>query len=215
MALTRLAVRCAAFAVALLLLTSILNAQTSTQGPAPEVPEPETARSNATAAPFDPSAATDAYLATVAGEKRERSDAYFEGGYWLQVWDFLLGVAVNLGLLATGISRGMRDRVERVVRFRPLQTLLYWVQYLLVTVVVLFPMTVYEGFVREHQYGLSNQTFASWLGDQGKGLGVGLILGGLGVMTIYGVVRRTPRTWAVWGAATMIAFFIFTVMISP
>jgi STE24 endopeptidase len=53
-------------------------------------------------ASFDPVAATNAYLATVAGEDRARSDAYFEGGYWLQLWDFLLGVAVNLALLGSG-----------------------------------------------------------------------------------------------------------------
>lgn len=46
-------------------------------------------------------------------------------------------------------------------------------QYLIVTSLVLFPMTVYEGFLREHGYGLSNQTFGAWLGDQAKGLGVG------------------------------------------
>jgi hypothetical protein len=40
---------------------------------------------------FDPAAATRAWLATVPAEKRVRSDAYFEGGYWLILWNFLLG----------------------------------------------------------------------------------------------------------------------------
>ena len=39
-------------------------------------------------------AATDAYLATVPADKRARSDAYFEGGYWMQLWDFLFGAVV-------------------------------------------------------------------------------------------------------------------------
>jgi len=169
----------------------------------------------ASGTPFDPVAATNAYLATVSGEKRARSDAYFEGGYWLQLWDFLLGVAVNLALLGTGLSRHMRDLAERRVRFRPLQTLLYWVQYLIVTSLVVFPMTVYEGFVREHAYGLSNQGFAAWVADQAKGLGVGLVLGGLFVTALYAVVRRLARTWALWGAVTMVALVIFAVLIAP
>jgi STE24 endopeptidase len=169
----------------------------------------------ASAAAFDPVAATDAYLATVSGEKRERSDAYFEGGYWLQLWDFLLGVAVNLLLLVTGLSRRMRELAERLVRFRAVRTFLYWVQYLLVTSFVLFPMTVYEGFLREHAYGLSNQTFPAWLGDQAKGLGLGLLLGGLFVTALYGVVRRLERSWAVWGAATMVGLLIFAALIGP
>jgi STE24 endopeptidase len=34
---------------------------------------------------LDPVAATNAYLASVLAETRARSDAYFEGGYWLQL----------------------------------------------------------------------------------------------------------------------------------
>src|SRR5262244_4004537 len=70
--------------------------------------------STETVAPaFDPVKATDAYLATIPADERARSDAYFEGGYWLQLSDFLLGVGVNLAVLATGLSRRMRDLAER------------------------------------------------------------------------------------------------------
>jgi STE24 endopeptidase len=151
----------------------------------------------------------------VAGEDRARSDAYFEGGYWLQLWDFLLGVAVNLALLGTGLASRMRNLAERPVRFRPAQTFLYWVQYLLVTTAVLLPMTIYEGYVREHRYGLANQTFGPWMGDQAKALAVGLLLGGLGVAALYGVVRRLQRTWALWGSVAAIALVMFSVLIGP
>src|SRR5438128_2466596 len=40
-----------------------------------------TARQQAT--PLDAAAATQAWLDSVPREKREKSDAYFEGGYWL------------------------------------------------------------------------------------------------------------------------------------
>ncbi len=199
------------FALSLLLPGRPLAAQ----DPAPASPAPPLAAGASSRVSLDPVAATNAYLSTVTGEKRARSDAYFEGGYWLQLWDFLIGVAVNLGLLATGFSRRMRERTEALVRFRPVQTLLYWVQYLLVTALVVFPMTVYEEFFREHAYGLSNQSFGAWLGDQAKGLGVGLLLGGLAVAALYGVVRRLPRSWALWGAATMVALLIFAVLIGP
>jgi STE24 endopeptidase len=205
----------AMLAVALMSLGRLSSAQ-DVAPPASAAPAaPAAASPPASAAAFDPLAATNAYLATVSGEKRARSDAYFEGGYWLQLWDFLLAAAVNLALLATGLSRRMRELAERLVRLRPVQTLLYWAQYLVVTAVVLFPMTVYEGFLREHAYGLSNQTFPAWLADQAKGLGVGLVLGGLFVTALYGVVRRLERTWAVWGAVTMVALLVFAVLIGP
>ena len=164
---------------------------------------------------FDPVAATQAYLDSVPADKRVKSDAYFEGGYWLQLWDFLLGVGVNLALLATGLSRRMRDFAERLVRFRPVQTFAYWVQYLLVTGLVTLPMTIYEGFFREKQYDLMNQSFLAWFGDQAKGLGLGLLFGGLVVTGLYGVVRRLPRTWVLWGAIAAIGFNIFGALIAP
>src|SRR6202521_2963300 len=45
---------------------------------------------------FDATAATNVYLAQIPADKTARSDAYFEGGYWMLLWDFLYGVAVAL-----------------------------------------------------------------------------------------------------------------------
>src|ERR1700722_5424964 len=53
---------------------------------------------------FNPVAATNAYLAQIPADASARSDAYFEGGYWLILWDFLAGVAVALLLLQLGWS---------------------------------------------------------------------------------------------------------------
>ena len=74
----------------------------------------------------------DAYLASVPADQRARSDAYFEGGYWLLLWDFLSTVVVMWILLRFRWSARMRDLAERVTRFKPLQTALYWVQFGLV-----------------------------------------------------------------------------------
>lgn len=166
-------------------------------------------------AAFDPVAATDAYLATLSPAQRERSDSYFEGGTWLQLWGFLYGLGVSVLLLATGLSRRMRERAERLARRGPVRTLLYWVQYLLVVTLLGFPLTVYQGYFREHQYGLATQDFPAWLGDQAKGLGVGMVMGGLLIAMLYGVVRRLPRTWWIWGSAVTILFLAFGALIAP
>ncbi len=42
-----------------------------------------------TKANFERDKATDAYLNEVSGKARARSDAYFEGSYWLILWDTL------------------------------------------------------------------------------------------------------------------------------
>jgi STE24 endopeptidase len=164
---------------------------------------------------FDATAATNAYLAEIPADKTARSDAYFEGGYWLILWDFLYGVVVALLLLNLRWSARMRDLSERVTRLKPVHSVLYWLQYLVLITILTFPLSVYEDYFREHKYGLATQTFGPWLGDQLKNLGVSAVLGGLLVMLLFGVVRRFERTWWIWGAVVTILFAIFTQLISP
>jgi STE24 endopeptidase len=164
---------------------------------------------------FDAVAATNAYLAQIPADKTARSDAYFEGGYWMILWDFLYAAIVSLLLLNVRWSARMRDIAERITRFKPIQTFIYWLQYLVLTSILLFPLTVYEDYFREHKYGLATQTFGPWMGDQLKNLVVNLVLGGLLTMILFGIVRRLPRTWWIWGAVATLLFMIFLVLISP
>jgi len=164
---------------------------------------------------FDATVATNAYLAQIPADKTARSDAYFEGGYWMILWDFLYGVVVALLLLNLRWSARMRDLAERVTRFKPVHTFVYWLQYLVLTTILVFPLTVYEEYFREHKYGLATQTFGPWMGDQMKGLGVNLVLGGLLAMLLFGVVRRLQRTWWIWGAVVTTLFLIFVSLIAP
>jgi len=184
--------------------------------PAPEVPD--ITKVPAAAQPsdhFDVDAATDAYLALMPASAKARSDAYFEGGYWLILWDFLLGAVIALLLLNLGWSAWMRDLAERITRWKWLQTFIYWVEYLLLTFVLGFPMAVYEGYFREWKYGLATQTFGPWMWDQTKGLLLGVVLGGIIVVLLFWVVRKLPRTWWIWGAVVSLFFMIFIEMIGP
>lgn len=192
--------------------SAVVSAQAAPQA------QPDSASVPAAAQPsphFDVEAATSAYIAQIPASAKARSDVYFEGGYWLILWDFLYGAAVSLALLFFGWSAAMRNLSERLTRFKPLQTLLYWIQFLVVTSVLTFPLTVYQDFFREHQYGLANQTFSPWMGDQAKALLVGVVLGGLAAMALFGVVRRLQRTWWIWGSVVTLLFLVIAMLIAP
>src|SRR5881628_249184 len=175
----------------LLGLSIAANAQTSTPAASPRVTE--------TAKPFDPAAATQAWLATVPRDKREKSDAYFEGGYWLILWNFLLAAAISVFLLASRFSARLRDFSERVTKIRNVQIACYAIPYLLFVYALSFPLNLYENFFREHQYGLATQSFAPWFQEQLLGLALTLVGGTLLVVVLYAVFRRGPRTWWIWG----------------
>lgn len=202
----------------MLLCLQIGFAQTPAAGQVPATAMPSVIKvpAKAEVSPnFNAEAATEAYLAEMPAEARAKSDAYFEGGYWLVLWDFLYVVAVSLLLLNLGWSAKMRDLSERVTRFKPVHTFVYWAQYTVLTTILYFPITVYEGFTREWKYGLATQTFGAWMGDQVKGLLVGLVLGGILVIPLFGLGRKAPRTWWIWGAGVMTVFTAFVALIAP
>jgi STE24 endopeptidase len=164
---------------------------------------------------FDINAAVEAYLAKMPAAERARSNAYFEGGYWLQLWDFLSTVAVMWLLLHFRLSMCMRDFAERITRFRPLQTAIYWIQFIVLVTIVTFPLAIYEGYIREHKYGLSNQTFGEWMRDQAVMLAVGIVLGAIFIVLVFGLVRRLGKNWWVWGAVASVVFIAFLALIAP
>src|SRR5579863_1457993 len=150
------------------------------------------------AAHFDADQATAEWMALIPAEAKAKSDAYYEGGYWLILWDFVVGLLVAWLMLGTGISRRMRDFNEKLVGVKFLQTALYALEYILFTTVVTLPWNFYEGYIREHQYGMSNQDVSAFLGDWAKGLILALIFGTIILTIIYAVIRKTPRTWWIW-----------------
>ena len=203
--------------LAVLMISVLLFAGLGLAQPASQEP-PDITKVPAAAQPsdhFDVDTATNAYMDLMPAAAKAHGDAYFEGGYWLILWDFLVGAVISLLLLNLGWSAWMRNLAERIARYRWLQTFLYWVQYLLLTFVLGFPLAAYEGFFREWKYGLATQTFGAWTWDQIKGLMIGLVLGGLVVVLLFGVVRKLPRTWWIWGALVTLLFLVFTIMIGP
>ncbi|MCB1575368.1 MAG: M48 family metalloprotease, partial [Xanthomonadales bacterium] len=164
---------------------------------------------------FDVDRATQAYLDLLSPEQKAQSDAYFEGGYWLQLWGLLYGLAVAWILLATGLSRAMRDRGRRWSKRPWLQTMIYVAQWLLLSTVLTLPWTIYTGFFREHAYGLATQGFGDWSLDQLKGLLVGLIILPPVLALLYRAVRRTGDRWWIWASGGAFVLILFFMMIAP
>jgi STE24 endopeptidase len=164
---------------------------------------------------LDPAAATQAWLDSVPQDNREKSDAYFEGGYWLLLWNYLVAAGISIFLLSSRMSARLRDFSERLTRSKTLQIACYSVLYLLFVYVLSFPLNIYERFVREHQYGLATQSFPAWFREQLMGLGIMLMGSAIFLIVLYTVFRRAPRTWWIWGTAVAVVFSFFVLFIAP
>lgn len=164
---------------------------------------------------FDADKATEAYLNLLSPEQRRLSDDYFEGGYWLLLWQFLFGTAVGVFLLVSGISVKVRDATTRIVRWRWLSTALYGAAWMTIVFAIGLPLSYYVDFLREHQYGLSTQSVGGWASDLFKGFAVDLVVTSLVVSAVYAVIRRLGARWWIWATAGFLVLNLALSMIAP
>jgi STE24 endopeptidase len=165
--------------------------------------------------PRNADAATQAYLDRLPAEVVARSNAYFEGGYWLQLWNFLAGLVVSWLLLRKRISARVRDTVQRVGRFGFVRDALYGAFYSVASVVLTLPLVIYQEYFREHEYGMANQTFGPWLIDQLAMLGAQTVAFALAIAVLYAVFRRSGERWWIWGTVATVGIMMAVLMAGP
>ncbi|HEX6746595.1 MAG TPA: M48 family metallopeptidase [Longimicrobium sp.] len=199
------------FALALCLAPSLAAAQAAapadtTHAAAPGLPAPNSSPA------AQASADTGAVPVPRPSEKAVR---YERGGDVLWFVGIAWSLLIPALVLFTGLSARIRDLARRIGRkwyftlaiYGAIVTLLFWALDL--------PLAYYAGFVREHQYGLSNQTFGKWLGDSVKGLAIGIVTFALVMWVPYLLLRKSPRRWWLWTALAGIPLVLATVWLQP
>jgi STE24 endopeptidase len=89
--------------------------------------------------------------------------------------------------LNASIERGLPDARLAAPAFFTVTTALSWLSSL--------PVAYVGGYQVERRFGLTKQTTRGWLGDQAKGLLLGLLLQTPLLTAAYAVMRRRPRDW--------------------
>jgi STE24 endopeptidase len=162
---------------------------------------------------FDIQAATTAYLNSISPEQKEKSDSYFEGGYWISLWNLVLEIAVALIFLFS-LSQWIMKTASKPKK-TGIQKLIYTMLYLVLAFLIAFPFTVYTSFFREHQYGLSNMNFSEWLSEELIGFVITLVAFGILILILYRIIKKMPERWWILGSGIVIVFLIIGMLISP
>jgi len=126
-------------------------------------------------------------------------------------WELLVPALV----LFTGLSARIRNRAEQIGRNWLLAVMIYIGVFMALKYLVEFPLNCYQGFVRQHAFGLSNQTFGRWLGRSLKRLGVDTAVGAGFLWIPYWLMRKSPRRWWVYGWMATTAATAFMVFVTP
>lgn len=139
----------------------------------------------------------------------------YRSGNVLWVADTALGFLLPGLILFTGASAGLRSLAQRVTRSWLGTVVLYTVLLVVLLYLLALPLAFYREFIREHAYGLSNQTLAKWVGDAGKELAVTCVAAALVVWVPYLLLRRSPRRWWLYAGLAALPLLILIHLVAP
>lgn len=146
----------------------------------------------------------------------EKALRFYRSGNLLWTVSSLWGLLVPLAWLATGASAGLRTRVRRWTgnRWYPTVTL-FLLLFVGLGFLIDLPLAYYAGYVRQHAFGLSNQTLGKWMGDQLKGFGLALAATALFAWVPFWLLAKSPRRWWLWTAALAVPLMVLLVVVAP
>ena len=188
------------------------------RAPAAGIAQAPPAESASAAAPAAaaPSPAPQADTGAVpVPQPTEKAVRYFRGNTVLWAVGILWGLLLPALALFTGLSARIRDLSRRMGRNWFFTIALYGIILTALAWLVGLPLAWYADFVREHAYGLSNQTFGKWLGDSLKGLALSLVGIPLVLWMPYLLLRRSPRRWWLWTGLGAIPLLVLLIFVSP
>jgi len=190
----------AALAVAALLLLLAVDVRAQGQAPAGDAPATQLPASSDRVAVPEPS---------------EQAKAYYRSGNILWVLDIAWTLILPALLLWTGLSARLRDWARAAGRKWFFVVAIYWVLFTIAMTAIDLPRTYYESFIRQHAYGLSNQTLGKWASDQLASLGVTLVIGALVLWVPYLLLAKSPRRWWIYTSALAVPFIVLIVLVQP
>jgi STE24 endopeptidase len=148
-------------------------------------------------------------------EPSDQAMRYYRSGNVLWFVEQAWSIAVLVLLLVTGLSASLRNAARRIGRNWFFTIVIYFVLFTVVTTIVDLPLSYYTEYVRQHAYGLSNQTFGKWFGDTLKSLGVACVVGALVMWVPYLLLRKSPRRWWLYTAIALVPFIVLANLVAP
>ena len=132
----------------------------------------------------------------------------------LDIGGSLWALAVLGLLLATGAAARLAAWAERVMRRRWLQGLLFFAVFLVVISLANIPLDV-AGHVASRHFGISVQGWGGWLGDQGKALGLTVLVGAPILLLFNWIVRVSPRRFWLWAWVVSLPIMVASILVEP
>lgn len=129
-------------------------------------------------------------------EALAKAEAYTIGNHWL----LFAGVGVSLLVAFIMVRFKLLDRVAALFgdgrRF--LATFVVSAAFFLISAVLALPWVIYTDWYRQRAYDLSSQPLGDFLSQLAISEALTMVLGGLFLVGVYALIRRTGQRWWLW-----------------
>ena len=158
-------------------------------------------------------AATARYIDSLGPAALQKAHDYTIGKEWMLLWGLLVSALVTWLIVKSGVL----DRLDRrfAERRRNLKAFVISAIYLLVATVLTLPWALYADYFREKSYGRTSQPLADFLMQGAIATLISAFVGGLFLMGVYWLIRRTGKRWWIWSGALTAAVLAFVILLSP
>lgn len=129
-------------------------------------------------------------------EALAKAQAYTTGNHWL----LFAGAVVSLLVAWLIVRFRLLDRVAKRFEGRKpwLSTFAVSAAFFLISAVLALPWVIYTDWHRQRAYDLSSQPLGDFLGQLAIGEVLTAALGGLFLVGVYTLIRRTGQRWWLW-----------------
>jgi Zn-dependent protease with chaperone function len=148
-------------------------------------------------------------------EPSEKAVRYYQSGNVLWLALTAWGLVLPSFILLTGLSAQIRNLARRWGRNWFFTIEIYAIIFFSLTYLLGFPLEYYAGYVRQHEYGISNQTFGKWLYDSVLSRGIIIAIVCLVGWIPYGLMLKSPRRWWLYTSAVLLPLIFAGAMIVP
>ncbi len=162
---------------------------------------------------FNAQAATARYIDSLGAEALDKAQAYTIGNHWLLLWGLVVSAIITWLIVRSGILDRLQSSLER--RGFAMRAFLISATYLLVSTLLALPWSIYEGWWREHAYGRSSQPLGDFLLQSTIAGLITVVIGGLFLLGVYALIRRTGKRWWVWSGGLTAVALAFLMLLSP
>ena len=160
-----------------------------------------------------PATETARMIDSLGADALAKAQAYTTGNHWL----LFAGVGVSILIAWIMVRFRLLDRIAARMegRSRALSTFSVSAAFMLISTILALPWILYTDWHRQRAYDLSQQPLGDFLGQLALSEALSAVIGGLFLLGVYALIRRTGQRWWIWSGGFSALVVLLMLLAGP